>query len=114
MKRFIAISILLFASVCFANAQRTDCPPDRVCITEAQARQALIDADTVKAQAAEIAAKDQAITDLKAELANLRIELAKTTGEKTGAEQQVVRQSAIVDLLLKYTRPKKIGLINLF
>jgi ribosomal protein L29 len=112
MKRCLVISILLLAGAYGAAAQTsTDCPPDRVCITTAQARQALLDADAVKAQATEIAVKDQAINDLKAELANLRIELAKSTGEKTGAEQMVVRLTAIVDLLLKSTRKKSIGLI---
>jgi ribosome maturation protein Sdo1 len=111
MKKWLSILILIFASALIANAQQTDCPPSKVCISLEQARQALIDSETVKAQATELAAKDQAIADLKAELANLRIELAKSTGEKTGAEQMVVRLTAIVDLLLKSTRKKSIGLV---
>lgn len=90
-----------------ADAGGTDiCPQDRVCITVEQARQALIDADTVKAQAVEIKALNDAIDQYKAEIANLRIELAKMTGDKTGAEQMIVRLSAMVDLLLKSTKKK--------
>lgn len=106
-----AISALCCVFAVEGRAQAIQCPENRVCVTVEQARQALIDADTVKAQATEIVAKDQAILDLKAELANLRIELAKTTGEKTGSDQMVVRLTAIVDILLKSTRKKSIGLI---
>lgn len=106
---FIAVWFSLTASSVVAQ---TECPPDRVCLTVEQARQALIDSDTVKAQSIEIKAKTDAIELYKAEIANLRIELAKMTGDKTGAEQMIVRLTAIVDFMLKNGRTKKYGLIN--
>lgn len=107
----IAIAALLFLFALSASAQ-TDCPPDKVCITPEQARHYLNLEDTAKAKDAEIATLKNALADQKNITADIKIELAKAIGEKTGAEQQVVRLSAIVDLLLKSVRPKKIGLIN--
>lgn len=101
-----------FISTQSTSAQSVDCPVDRVCITHAQAIKALQDGDKVTAQAAEIVVKDQAIDDLKKEVSRMQVELAKATGEKTGAEQMVVRLTAITDILLKHVKPKKIGLIN--
>lgn len=116
--------ILLTLTICFvlahaANGQDAGgtptapvCPAGKVCITVEQARQALVDADTAKAQAVEIKALNDAIDQYKAEIANLRIELAKMTGDKTGAEQMIVRLTAIVDFMLKNGRTKKYGIIN--
>lgn len=108
MKNTLLILLLLTVTVLSANAQSTApvCPPERVCISVEQARQALIDADTVRAQTAEIAAKETVIEELRAEIGRLRIELAKMTGEKTGADQANVRLTAIVDLLLKSAKKK--------
>ena len=108
---FLALAVFAIFAV-ETNAQTAECPADKVCVTVEQARQALIDADTVKAQAAEIKALNDAIDQYKAEIANLRIELAKMTGDKTGAEQMIVRLTAIVDFMLKNGRTKKYGLIN--
>lgn len=82
------------------------CPVDKVCITIEQARQALIDSDTVKAQKLQIDAQEKTIEGLRQELQNLRIELAKTVGDKTGAEQMIVRLTAIIDVLLKGQKKK--------
>lgn len=115
MKQAILISLLSLAAFTFtAHAQQGECPAGRVCISPEAARKALQDSDQVEAQKAEIKVKDDAIDALKKELATIRLELAKMSGEKTGAEQMNVRLTAIVDILLKSVRPKKIGLINLF
>lgn len=87
---------------------------DTVTISRDAALKCLTDSDTVKAQATEITVLKQAISDHKDVQTNLKIELAKMSGEKTGAEQMNVRLTAIVDILLKSVRPKKIGLINVF
>lgn len=108
MKELIRFLIILTVALLLAYnaAAQTDCPPDKVCLTVEQARQALIDSDTVKAQAVEIKALKDARELDKAELQNLRIELAKMTGDKTGAEQMVVRLTAIIDVLLKGQKKK--------
>ncbi len=110
MKKLIIIASLILVTGITVSAQ--DCPPDKVCITVEQARQALIDSDTVKAQQELIKARDTAIEQYKAEIANLRIELAKMSGDKTGSEQMVVRLTAIIDFMMKNGRTKKYGIIN--
>lgn len=110
MKKLIFLTAIIFLSALAGYSQ--DCPPDKVCITREAAVQALKGSDTVKAQADEIKAKDQAINDLKNVIKGLEIDLAKMSGDKTGAEQMVVRLTAIVDFMLKNGRTKKYGVIN--
>jgi hypothetical protein len=113
IRLLIILAVTIWLSLTASNVSaQTECPPDKVCLTIEQARQALIDSDTVKAQQVEIKAQKDAIELYKAEIANLRIELAKMTGDKTGAEQMIVRLTAIVDFMLKNGRTKKYGLIN--
>jgi len=113
--RFLIILFLaLLIGAKAANAQTTDCPPDKVCITREAALKAIADGDTVKAQAAQIETLNKAIADLKAEIENVRREYVAASSEATALKQQQVRDAAIIELLLKYARPKKIGLINLF
>lgn len=102
------VAVLVLGSIA-ANAQ--DCPPDKVCLDREHAAKYLAIEDENKALKAEIAAKDQAAKDLKDEIDRMRLELAKAIGEKTGSEQMVVRLTAIVDVLVKNTRKKSIGLI---
>jgi len=111
MKKLIFLISIIFLGTIAGYSQ--DCPADKVCVSPEAARKALVDSDTVAAQKTELAAKDQAIEDLKKVIVDLKIELAKMTGDKTGAEQMVVRLTAILDIMIKQVRPKKIGLINL-
>lgn len=104
MKKLFLLSIILFASS-LAYSQ-TECPVDKVCISPAAARQALVDSDTVKAQAVELTAKDKAISDLRDELDKMRIEFARTSGELTATKQNAVSDRAIIELLLKSTKKK--------
>lgn len=97
-----------------SSAQTADCPADKVCITRDAALKSLADADKVVAQAAELKVKDQAIDDLKTELNKMRVEFAEKSGENTALKQNAVADRAIIDLLLKNVRPKRIGLINIF
>jgi hypothetical protein len=107
----LLISFLILGSCSYAYSQTADCPPDKVCISREAALKALADSDTVKAQQTEIAAKDKAIADLKTELENIRREYVAASSEASALKQQAIRTDAIIDLLLKSVRPKKIGLV---
>ncbi len=109
---FSVFLCVLCAYVVNLSAQTVDCPPDKVCISRDAALKAVADADTVKAQAIEIAAKDKAFADLLAELNKMRVEFAEKSGENTALKQNAVQDRAIIDILIKNARPKKIGLIN--
>lgn len=91
-----------------------DCPPTLVCISREAALKALADADRVKALEAEIKVKDDAVASFRDELNKMRIEFARVSGEATALKTNAIRDAAIIELLLKYARPKKFGLINLF
>lgn len=106
---FVLVSLVLL----IGQAQAQDCPPDRVCMTKDQAAHYLTLEDTVKAKDAELVAKDGEIATLKVALADqknitadVKIELAKTVGEKTGAEQALIRRNAEFEFLLKNGRKK--------
>lgn len=101
MKKLCLITIFLFC-VGVAGAQTNDC----VCISRAAAEKALVDADTVKAQAAEIAVLKQALLDEKLVAVKLKIEFAEKSGELTALKQNAVSDRAIIDLLLKNTKKK--------
>lgn len=117
---FAAVFFLSFPAVAFGQApavdpiQSPECPANLVCISPEAARKAVNDAAKVTALEAEGKAKDQAIADLKALLETARIEYAATKGENSALKQNAVQDRAIIEVLLKSVRPKKIGLINLF
>jgi hypothetical protein len=100
-----------FAFTISANAQSA-CPADLVCLTPAAARAALEAGDKAKALEAAAKVKDQAIADLKDELAKVRITYAECKGEGTILKQDKVEWMAEKELLLKLARPKKFGIIN--
>lgn len=112
MKKTLAVAILALCCAAAAAAQKTDCPPQYVCLTADEARRYLTIEDESKAKDSQIAAQKQAIDDLNKLVHDLKIEIAKLTGEKTGAEQMNVRLTAIIDFMLKNGRVKKIGVIN--
>jgi hypothetical protein len=98
-----------------ASAQTvTDCPADRVCLTREQAIEYLTYRDENSALRKDAAVKDQAIADLQKLVADIKIDLARVSGEKSQLEADRVRWTAVIDILIKQSRPKKIGLINLF
>lgn len=109
--KLLFITIFLTCVCAVSISAQIDCPADKVCITREAAIKALTDSDTVKAQAIELKAKDQAIEDMRAELNKMRVQFAEQSGEKTALKQQAVRADAIIDLLLKSAKPKKTGLI---
>jgi hypothetical protein len=101
---------LLIRGTYHVAAQSTDCPADKVCITREAAERLCTTATRVKADEIAIAGYKQAIDDLKAEINKVRVEFAAVSGENTALKQSAVRTDAIIDVLLKNVRPKKIGL----
>jgi peptidoglycan hydrolase CwlO-like protein len=114
MKRTILFSLffLIVLLGAFASSVQGQCPADKVCISRETALKALADADRVKALESEIQVKDKAIEDFRDELNKMRIEFARVSGEATALKTNAVRDAAIIELLLKYARPKKFGVIN--
>lgn len=110
---FLTIAIL---SPLYGYGQTQDCPSPQGCvtITREAALKAIADADRVTALESEMKVKDQAYDDLKAELNRIRVEFAAASGEISGLKQNAVQDRAIIEILIKNARPKKIGLINLF
>lgn len=111
-KWFVVYAIALTAACVVARSQTLDCPPDKVCITREAALKAIADADRVKALEAEIKVREKAHEDLKILLADMRVEFARCSGETTILKQRAVSDAAMIELLSKLVRPKKIGLIN--
>lgn len=111
--RKLATCVLLFLMFVVAtHAQTTDCPADKVCLTQAQAAKYLTLEDTVKAQEIEILALKKAVLDQKEVTVDAKIALAEKTGELIGARQQIVECSQTKELLIKFGRVRKFGLIN--
>ncbi len=111
MKILFSIALVLVFS--FVAYSQQDCPADRVCLTREAALTALQNADKVVALEKENATLTQALNDLKAEVNKMRVEYAEKVGENTALKQNAVSDRALIEILIKYARPKKIGL-NLF
>lgn len=111
MKTLLLITIFLASAI---NSFAQDCPPDKVCLDREQAIEYLSLKDVNDALKKEIATLQQAIDGHKAIIVDLKVELARISGEKSQLEADRVRTNAIMDILIKQARPKKVGLINLF
>lgn len=97
-----------------AIGAQTQCPPDMVCLSRAAAQAALEAGDKAKVLEAENSQlKTQAIPQLKDALADMRVQYAEAKGENTILKQRAISDAAMIELLSKMVRPKKIG-INLF
>lgn len=105
IKTFFIIIFLLCVAAVSISAQ-AECPPDKVCISPAAAQKALADADTVKAQKAEIAGLKQAVEDMRKLLNDMRIEFARVSGETTALRQNAVSDRAIMEILVKNTKKR--------
>ncbi len=106
-KVLIAAALIVTLSICaFSQDEPQPCPPDKVCISPEAARKALEDSDARKALETEKAVLLQAIEDHKKIAGDLKIELAKITGQLTGEQQSNVQSRAIIELLLKHTKKK--------
>lgn len=111
-RRPLLILAIIAAFTVAAYSQTAAPTPETVTISREAAVKCLENADRLKAVEAESATKDAAIADLKAMIADLKIEFARVSGEKTQLETTLVRYNALIDILIKSARPKKIGLIN--
>tara|TARA_R110000868_G_scaffold400075_1_gene674221 strand:- start:145 stop:489 length:345 start_codon:yes stop_codon:yes gene_type:complete len=109
----LGLIIIFLCAVVSVKAQTSDCPSPQGCIliTREAALKALADADRVKALEAEVKIKDTAFDGQKALLNQMRIDFAAASGELTALKQNAVSDRAIIDILLKNVRPRKIGLI---
>ena len=120
MIRTVCVAFIIIAGAAVSYGQSStggavgECPANMVCISREAAVKALADAETVKAQAVQIAALNKAVDDYKNLLQTSKVEFAAVSGENTALRQEQVRANAIMDILIKNSRPKKIGLINLF
>lgn len=111
MKILFSIALVLVFS--FVAYSQQDCPADRVCLTREAALTALQNADRVKALEKENLTLTEALNAIKVELNKIRVEYAEKVGENTALKQNAVSDRALIEILIKYARPKKIGL-NLF
>lgn len=110
--KVVGLVLGVVLGVTIGGAQTVDCPPDKVCLDRDQAAKYLTIEDTLKATEKENLALKQALIDQKGLTVDVKIELAKVIGEKTGAEQQVVRLTAMVEFLNKNGR-KKCGIFSI-
>lgn len=115
--RLILILIVCLLVASYASAQSLpqgpDCPHADGCvvISKAAARAALEAGDKAKALEAENEELRKAIELHKDDKQKLAIEYARTSGELTACKQTAVRDSAIMEILIKNSRKKSIGLI---
>jgi hypothetical protein len=122
MKRVFGITFLtLMLTVGALSQTTTDCPAGMACIT----REALVNLlkqsdenaglkETIKAKDAQIVSRDALISTLNTEVTDFKVKWAQAVGENTELRASRVRDQAIMDILIKNARPKKIGFINLF
>lgn len=131
MKKFTLILGFVFLFGISVSAQ-TQCPQGFICITQEAANKAAENAKLVPQLqeknkvleeqvevekgnvklAQETAKKNE--EQLIDRLHKTEIELARTNGQLTAKEAELVRLSAWFDFVMKNGRVKKVGLINLF
>lgn len=125
MKRIIGIIFLVWLFAIAGHAQTNDCPPNlpqTVVCTSREAHVRLLQADdenaglkeTIKAKDAQIASRDGLITTLTAEVTDFKVKWATAIGENTELRASRVRDHAMMDILIKQARPKKIGFFNIW
>jgi hypothetical protein len=110
-----ALIIIVFLTVSALSQQQAACPSPNGCIliTREAALKALQDSDAVKAQGVELDnLKTVIIPDLRKQLDDMRLEFVRADTKATALEKQAIRDAAIIELLLKMVRAKKIGLVN--
>lgn len=116
MKTIFLTLAIWFILTLSASAQTAvpNCPDGYICITPAAAKAALEAGDKAKALEAENKdLREKIIPDLKQLLADMRVQYAEAKGENTILKQRAVSDAALIELLSKMVRPKKIG-VNLF
>jgi len=128
----IAFLLVLWPVAAFSQVPCPPMPVGTVCISQQAANAAASNARELAATKEKVAVLEDAlkqkdasiqelkdtnaknVADLKDALNKTEVQLATKTGELVGSEAEKTRLLAIIDVLLKSTRPKKVGLINLF
>lgn len=115
MTRLLTITtFLLFASTAFGQTDPCPVMPEGyLCLPRSVAVKALEDADARKALEAQVKDMDIAYDKLRDALADMRVNYATAAGENSILKQRAISDAALIELLTKMVRPKKIGL-NLF
>lgn len=110
---FFILALCLFLAYA-ANAQDATPSPthETVTISRRAAIECLACADENAALKKQIAVLEQALKDKDGIITDLKVELAKVVGEKTQIEADRVRWLSVIELLLKNSRRKNIGLIT--
>lgn len=130
--KLIIFCIIFIVFAISAHAQTADCPPAFICLTQAEANRAAENArelvaqkEKVKVLESALSEKDKSIAelkslndkntaDLKEAIRRTEIELATRTGQLISAENELTRQTAIIQALLPMVRKKRIALITIF
>lgn len=111
MKNLIRFLAIIFVALLFAyNASAQD----QICISRDAAEACATNAAKVKALESQIATLEQALKDKDAVINDLKVEVARTSGRIESCEKNDASNRAIIEILIKNARPKRIGLINLF
>lgn len=111
-------------------AQKVQCPSGYICLTQEAANVAAANVKTVTAQANEIQVLKDAVRDkdvsiaqvqaqaavsaakLQASIHQTEVDLATKTGQLTRCESDDVRNSAMIEFLVKNQRSKQQGVFN--
>jgi hypothetical protein len=119
IRLILILIVVLLLSATLATAQSLpqgpDCPHAEGCvvISKSAARSALEAGDKAKALEVELKEREKAYELLRDALHKMEVEFAKTSGENTILRQRAVSDAAMIELLLKQTKKKRIGLINI-
>jgi hypothetical protein len=115
MKNLIRFLAIIFVALLFAYNAAAQTDPDKpICISRDAAEACATNAVKVKALEAQIAALEQALKDKDAVINDLKVEVDRTSGRIESCEKNDASNRAIIEILIKNARPKRIGLINIF
>ena len=113
MKDFIRFISIIAVALLFAYnaAAQTDDKP--VCISRQAAESCATNAAKVSALEAQILVLEQSLKDERKLNGDLKVEVARYSGRIESCEKNDASNRAIIEILIKNARPKRIGL-NLF
>ena len=118
MLRIFIFTAAITAFAIMANAQSAnDCPTmpsGYACVSVDSIRNALADAEKVKALEAEINTLKDAVLKQREAAVDVRVELAKTIGQLTATQAEIIACRSVNEVLIRQTRNKRVGFINIF
>lgn len=116
MKSSFLFAIIAVWASCQAvysqNEPTTSTSEAKICISREAAESCAVNTEKAKAQESQIEALEQANRDKDRIINELKIEIARLTGQLTATQQQVVLSQTVIDFLLRNGR-KKCGPLNL-